>query len=130
MPRDYDTLAAQLDSKAPRQVRAVDIGEFLALELPPRKSLLKPVLPEQGLVMIHGPRGLGKTHLSVGISVAVATAGRLMRWEAERPAGVLLVDGEMPATTLQERLSAAIKMGGKEPGAPLRIVTPDLQESG
>jgi hypothetical protein len=105
---------------------AVAIGDFLSLQIPPRKHLLAPVLPEQGLMMIHGPRGLGKTHLTVGICVAVASGGKFLRWSAPEAGGVLLVDGEMPASALQERLAKAVQASEEEIRAPLRIVTPDL----
>jgi putative DNA primase/helicase len=76
--------------------------------------------------MVHGWRGLGKTHLSVGIAVAVAAGGEFLRWRASKPAGVLFLDGEMPAPALQLRFADAIRASGKEPQASLDIVTPDL----
>lgn len=130
--RDYDRIAAELDATAAEQsaarkpLSAVTIGDFLSMEIPARKNLLSPVLPEQGLMMIHGPRGLGKTHLSVGIAVAVASGGTFLRWKAPAPAGVLLVDGEMPASALQERLARAIEANEADVQAALRIITPDL----
>jgi DNA-binding CsgD family transcriptional regulator len=132
MQPDYDALAARLDAATAEQsttqhpLSAIGIAEFLSMEIPPRRHLLAPVLPEQGLMMVHGPRGLGKTHLSVGMAVAVASAGRFLRWSAPTPAGVLLVDGEMPASALQERLAKAIQASETEIGAPLNIITPDL----
>ncbi|HHK60917.1 MAG TPA: MarR family transcriptional regulator, partial [Desulfobacterales bacterium] len=46
------------------------------------------------------------------------------------PVGVLYLDGEMPATVMQERLSAIIASEDKEPTAPFILVTPDLQPEG
>jgi KaiC/GvpD/RAD55 family RecA-like ATPase len=131
MPRDYDVLAARLDGKtgdvpARKPLIAVGISEFLTTQFPPQEYLLDPVLPKQGLVMIHGPRGLGKTQLSIGIAVAVSSGGRFLKWSAAQPAGVLLIDGEMPANALQDRLAKAIEASDKEPTARLDIVTPDL----
>jgi len=130
MQRDYDAMVAELeatgqDAKRP-PLSAISIDEFLSMEIPARKHLLSPVLPEQGLMMIHGPRGLGKTHLTVGIAVAVASGDKFLRWSAPNHAGVLLVDGEMPASALQERLTKAVQASEKEVAASLRIVTPDL----
>lgn len=130
MRRDYDQIAAELDAQSAEVARkplsAIAIADFLAMQIPPRKHLLAPVLPEQGLVMIHGPRGLGKTHVTIGVAIAVASGGKFLRWEAPAPAGVLLVDGEMPASALQARLSAAIQASEKDVAAALHIVTPDL----
>ena len=50
----------------------VDIADFLACEFPPRANLLAPWLPRQGLAMIHARRGVGKTHIALGIASAVA----------------------------------------------------------
>ena len=116
-------------AKTPR-VKVVSVAEFLNMDFPPRENLLSPILPSQGLVMVHAFRGIGKTHVSLGIAVAVASGGKFLRWEAEKPRGVLFLDGEMPAITIKERLSHAIVNAEKELTAPLHIVTPDLQEHG
>ncbi len=82
--------------------------------------------------MIYGPRGIGKTHLSLGIAYAVATGGRFLRWQAPRPRRVLVIDGEMPAVVLQERLASIVAAGSLEPPAPdyLRLLPMDLQDGG
>jgi hypothetical protein len=107
-------------------LQSIGIADFLALDIPPRKDLLAPIIPEQGLVMVHGWRGTGKTHLSVGIAVAVAGGSNFLRWSAPAAAGVLFIDGEMPAVALQARLAAAIQAAGREPVASLELITPDL----
>ena len=121
----------QGDKKTPsRKITVINIEDFLALEIPHRGHLLEPVIPQQGLTMVFAPRGIGKTHLSLGIAHAVASGGEFLKWAAPEAKGVLLLDGEMPAKTLQERLARIVLSNEKEPTAPLRIVTPDLQESG
>lgn len=80
--------------------------------------------------MVHAYRGIGKTHVSLGVAVAVASGGKFLRWQAQEPQGVLFLDGEMPAVTIKERLSHSILNAEKEIAAPLHIVTPDLQEHG
>jgi hypothetical protein len=107
-------------------LKSIEVHDFLALNIPPRQFLLKPILPQQGLAMLYGPRGLGKTQLSVGIAVAVASGARFLKWSVPAPAGVLLIDGEMPAGAMQRRLADAIQASDGEPSAPLRIISPDL----
>jgi putative DNA primase/helicase len=127
--RDYDDLAAAVDAHQPKESKrlsSIGIREFLEREFPPQECLLDPILPKQGLVMIHAPRGVGKTQLSVGIAVAVAAGGAFLKWTAKEAAGVLFIDGEMPANALQNRLAKAIEASDQEPTAPLKIVTPDL----
>ena len=112
------------------RVVAVKIDEFLSLELPPRKNLLDPWLPVQGLAMVYAYRGVGKTHFALGLAHACASGGQFLGWRAQEPVGVLYLDGEMPATVMQERLSAIIASEDKEPTAPFILVTPDLQPEG
>jgi putative DNA primase/helicase len=134
------------------RLRACAAGELLGLELPARGMVLAPVIPTQGLAMLYSPRGVGKTYLALAMAWAVATGTEFLRWRAPQPRKVLFVDGELPATTLQERLAAirgsstpsralssgkteaarAGDAGSCEPSGHgnLRLITPDLQEFG
>lgn len=120
----------EVTEQAVQKVKGIGIADFLSLEFPPRENILDPWLPMQGLCMIHAPRGIGKTFLSLNIAVAVASGGQFLRWRAPQERGVLLLDGEMPGIVLQERLSYIIASVDDEPTAPLTIITPDLQPSG
>lgn len=108
----------------------LDYADFMRKAYPPRKMLLDPILPRQGLCMLYAPRGVGKTFVSLSIAHAVASGGSVFgRWSAPEPARTLFIDGEMPATTLQERLRD-ITEGSLSTIAPdmLKILTPDEQE--
>lgn len=111
------------------RLRAVALREFLEMDIPPREMLLDPILPSQGLAMLYAPRGVGKTHVALGIAYAVATGGTFLRWKADRPREVLYVDGEMPARSMQDRLRAcdSARAAGPLIHDNLRLVTPDLQ---
>jgi putative DNA primase/helicase len=87
----------------------LNLADFLALELPARGMLLAPILPEKSISMVFGPRGCGKTHIGLGIALAIASGDQFLRWSASRPAKVLYLDGEMPAKVLQGRLDDALK---------------------
>jgi putative DNA primase/helicase len=83
--------------------------------------------------MAHAPRGIGKTHFAHGVAWAVASGGIYLRWTT--PAGalrVVLLDGEMPATLLQERLRAVVTASGLTPPLNdyLRIAAADLRREG
>ena len=86
--------------------QALSAAELMTLSLPPRELLLEPIIPSRGLAMLYGPRGLGKTHVALGIAWATASGGRFLKWQADVPRRVLYVDGEMPAADMQERLRA------------------------
>lgn len=123
-------VAVHEDGSASRGLRVVSVEELLAREIRPREMLLEPILPEQGLAMLYAYRGLGKTYLALGIAAAVASGASFLRWTAPRQRGVLYVDGELPAKTVQERF--AMIVAGIEGGEPapeaLKIITPDFQE--
>ena len=85
------------------------LSDFLALDIPPRENLLAPIIMQKSVNMLFGPRGCGKTHLGVGIAVAVATGTAFLHWQAPEPRRVVYIDGEMPATALQERFDAATR---------------------
>jgi AAA domain len=88
----------------PRSLHPVGFDDFLSLDIPPREMLLTPILPERSLAMLYAPRGVGKTLLGLSIGLAVASGARLLRWSAPAPRRVLYIDGEMPITSLQERI--------------------------
>ena len=121
---------ASQETQSPR-LHVVSLGELLALDVKPREMLLHPFLPTQGLAMLYSKRGVGKTYISLGISVAVASGGNFLAWNAPRARRVLYVDGEMPCSSLQERLASIIAGLVAVPDSEnLRIVTPDLQDCG
>jgi putative DNA primase/helicase len=108
---------------------ADDLVTFLTREFPQRPLLLGPILPVQGLMLLYGPRGLGKTHMALGMAYAVATGSEFLKYNAAERRRVLFVDGEMPAVAMQERLATVVASRAAEPPEPsyFRIITPDLQ---
>jgi KaiC/GvpD/RAD55 family RecA-like ATPase len=116
----------------PSRLRPVTAGELLRMKLPPRENMLAPWLPTKGLAMVYAPRGVGKTHLSLGVAYAVASSGALLKWRAPRPRRVLFVDGEMPAQVLQERLARIAAKADAEPPAEdfIRFIASDLHREG
>lgn len=118
-------------ASAPPPFRLLTVEEFLAADLPARPLLLDPWLHKKSLGMVYAPRGAGKTWMADAIALAVSSGAEVFRgWKAPTPCRVLLVDGEMPARMLQERM-AALSAGAKyETGGRLRILAADLQEEG
>ena len=105
------------------------MSDFLSMTLPERDYLLHPVIPSQGIVIIFAPRGIGKTFAALSAALAVAGGLYVYNWRASRANRVLYVDGEMPAITMQERLSAlACGMAAPEHAMQnFSILTPDMQ---
>jgi hypothetical protein len=112
----------------PPLLKVIDLHDFITREIPPQSPILAPWLMTQSLNMIYGWRGVGKTHISLGVAYAVACGGTFLNWKADVPRRVLLLDGEMPAAALQDRLKAIVASHNVEPEEGfLSIVTPDLQ---
>jgi putative DNA primase/helicase len=133
--REISSLSAGLTSSLRQGVtsglpilRAVSVTELLRLDVKDREMVLHPFLPTQGLAMLYSQRGVGKTFISLGISVAVASGMAFLKWAAPKARRVLYVDGEMPCATLRDRISNIV--AGTEIGHPLdnlRVITSDLQ---
>jgi putative DNA primase/helicase len=66
--------------------------------------LMEPWLTNPSYNLIYGPKGLGKTFVTAGIAVTVATGGKMLDWKAPKPEKVLYIDGEMDCFELQERI--------------------------
>lgn len=108
----------------------VTAGGLLSASFPPREKLLSPWLQSQSLSMIYAPRGIGKTHVAMGIAFALGIGGEFLGWRAAKPVPVLYLDGEMPGADLKERLSRIVASSGGESPDHLRFMTPDLQPDG
>jgi nicotinamidase-related amidase len=118
------------DGVSPR-IRSYTLEELLTTPFPPRANLLPPWLPEKGIGMAYAPRGVGKTHFALGVAYAIASGGRFLQWQAPASRPVLLIDGEMPAVVLQERLAViAANAEGEPPAGYVRLLPYDLFEEG
>jgi len=82
--------------------------------------------------MVYAPRGVGKTLFVWSVAYAVATGGMTLRGKALKPRKVLIVDGEMPAVVLQERLAEIVKTADANPPGPgmIRVVSADQEPDG
>ena len=108
---------------------ALEIGEVLARDFPPKEPLLFPWLRKQDLAMVFAERGFGKTHFCLTLAYAVASGGKFLKWEAPKPRRVLYIDGEMPGAAIKDRLAALSQSDGpKPPEGYFRIITPDVQQ--
>ncbi|HLY05193.1 MAG TPA: AAA family ATPase [Rhizomicrobium sp.] len=104
------------------------LGELMSRQFPEREPILAPWLLTQSLSMIHAWRGIGKTHVALGIAYAVATGSKYLTWQAQKARRVLYVDGEMPGAALRDRLAALIEADDRDfDPSNLLIVTPDAQ---
>ena len=138
---DYDEAGAVPLSRTPREGDSGTAGEAFHIDtltglatadLPKREHVLAPIMPEKSLVMIFAQRGGCKTLFASAMGLAVATGGSFLRWTADRPRRVLLVDGEMPAELMQERIRTMMAGADKPLTDPdmYRILSMDRQALG
>jgi hypothetical protein len=131
--KNLQTAQTQGSDAGALKVRAISLADFLGMKIQPRGMLLDPIMPEQGLVMLYSKRGVGKTHLALGMAAAVASGTKFLRWPAPNLEPVLYIDGELPASLLQKWIAETVISVGADAdavGENLRIITPDLQECG
>ncbi len=128
--RQWIEQASTKDGPEQQRIVPVSIADFLALDFPPRSNILNPWLPTQGITMVYAYRGIGKTFFALSVVYAATSGGGFLGWTAPAPAGVLYIDGEMPAPVMQERLSQIVAGANQEPKAPFILLTPDLQPEG
>ena len=79
--------------------------------------------------MLFAPRGVGKTYVALAMAYAIATAGKLLRWSAPASRSVLYVDGEMPASELQERMRRLVAAHDGAYPDSLKVLSMDTQEA-
>lgn len=110
--------------------KVVSLHEFLELDMPKREMILDPFLFERSLVLIYSKRGVGKTHVALGIAYAIAKGGTFLRWRAQTPRKVFYIDGEMTASELKKRLMNIDSIENIKAinSDFLKILTPDLQD--
>ena len=111
-------------------LKVLTVRDFLSINLPEREYIIEPILPKQGLMMIYASRGIGKTYFALQLACSMAGGKSLFnnRWQVNKEWKVLYIDGEMPANTMQQRLSSIIaNLDQEKVNGNLSILTRDLQ---
>jgi AAA domain len=74
------------------------------VQLPPRQRVIDDWFLEGDCGFIFAPRGLGKTWVSLGVGVAITTAGLFGPFRSKVSWPVLYADGEMPFEAIRARI--------------------------
>lgn len=113
-------------------LKSIAAADFVALEVPPRRYVFEPFLPESGLIEIFARTGVGKTTFALALAMAASTGQDFFGWKVTRPWKVLYVDGEMSTQEMQERLSANASHFGMpvKQITNLRLICRDRQAKG
>jgi putative DNA primase/helicase len=101
----------------------VGFAELLQMDIPERAKMF-PWLPEGGVIMVYGGRGIGKTFFTLSLAGSLTSGAPFLKWgEPSKTVGVLIVDGEMALSDLRSRLTALLI---KQPIQPLRIISSEV----
>lgn len=84
------------------------LDSLLHANFPPRDDLLlyedgTAVFKEGDIWQLYAKRGMGKSFMAMGLSLALATGTRFCCWHSPRPRKVLYIDAEMHADEIQQR---------------------------
>jgi RecA/RadA recombinase len=101
----------------------IGFDELLKMDTPERAMLL-PWLPEGGIVMVYGGRGIGKTFFTLSLAASASSGAPFLKWgEPSKTVGVLIVDGEMALSDLRSRLTALLI---RKPIEPVMIISSEV----
>jgi hypothetical protein len=90
----------------------VSAAELRTMPLPHHALLLDRWFAECDLGFVFAARGVGKTHLCLGLARALAEGSGIGPWQARGPVPVLYVDGEMNAEQIRGRDTALATRDG------------------
>jgi KaiC/GvpD/RAD55 family RecA-like ATPase len=128
---DFALSVKQIEQRSSVGLTIAAIQDFVAMDLHPLAFVIDPILPVQGIGMVHAWRGVGKTNFTLEIAYCVAAGlPNCFTWTIPEARPVLYIDGEMDAPSLQQRVREIVKGHGEHPiPSSLRFITPDLQKS-
>jgi len=112
-PDAEDEDVDEIDYK--RTISFSDLDNFLTTDFPQPSYIIEPLVSDQSIVQIVGASGVGKTMFGLAIAGAISTANGLLGMTSiGGPRPVLYVEGELPASDIQIRISGMLKSINKK----------------
>jgi hypothetical protein len=103
----FEPLPPPLDPQS--LLQALSVPAWLSLGIPPKTRFLGDMLASASRLFLIGATGLGKTQIAHGMGAGIASGNGFLHWACDRPAKVLVIDGEMSTRLIQERLGDAVR---------------------
>lgn len=69
--------------------------------------LVKPIIPQGGIVFMHGKRGIGKTHFGLTLAACLSAGGTLFGRYTTKPSSVVYIQADTPYPVQRDRLVKA-----------------------
>lgn len=120
-----DKPAAKDVLEATSQLRLIPADELVKKEIPARRKHWGKRIMSNQVGMIYGPRGKGKTWLSLAIAIAMSSGAKFLGLGPVKPRRAIYLDGEMDAATFQDRLKMTASSLDTELSSDLRLFTPE-----
>ncbi len=110
-------------------IELLGVAAWQNRDIPEPDRLLGELLTTDARVFLVGRTGLGKTLLAMAIAAGVASGLGFLNWRCDRPRRVLMIDGEMPARLIRDRLGDAVRRVGGVPSGNLMVFGRDLEDA-
>jgi hypothetical protein len=88
----------------------------------PVPALIKGLLPRDGVCVLGGQSGAGKSYLAVHLAICLATAAPFFGYRTRHKSAILYAAAE-GAATIQPRINAAKKLANIDQRLPIKIFT-------
>jgi putative DNA primase/helicase len=121
--RQVDAAESLQEKRTGLDACVVGFSELLQMDIPERAKMF-PWLPEGGVIMVYGGRGIGKTFFTLSLAGSLTSGAPFLKWgEPSKTVGVLIVDGEMALSDLRSRLTALLI---EQPVEPLMVISSEV----
>jgi len=86
-----------------QDLKMYDLQEYFNLDIQKPSFIIERLIKENSINFISGPKGNGKTEFTLGLTHAIASGGKFLRYTAHEPRPIIYVDGEMDPFDIKER---------------------------
>jgi hypothetical protein len=90
-------------------VDRLSVPALMALTIPPTTRYLGDLVTTASRVFMIGATGLGKSQIAHAMAAGIASGSGFLHWQCDRPARVLVIDGEMSTRLVKARIADMVR---------------------